>query len=196
MHGQGALKGRRILVVEDDAATSLLLEEVLSNGGGIVLGPVASVAQALSLIEEEAMDCAVLNHRLIDGTSHSIADTLIARGVPFVFASGFDMNGMGARYATIPVLNKVYSPNELLQAVAGLLAAPEDHRDQKHDSGAGWRRHGRSHAGRHPLELTRCRSYVDWHSKAGSAKWRSKQGFATDGEPCPLSRPMPRPGLR
>jgi CheY-like chemotaxis protein len=124
MHGQGALKGRRILVVEDDAATSLFLDEILSDAGGIVLGPVASVAQALSLIEKESMDCAVLDHRLIDGASQSVADALIARGVPFVFASGFDMNGMGARYATIPVLNKVYSTNELLQAVAGLLAAP------------------------------------------------------------------------
>ena len=136
MHRDRALKGRRILVVEDEAATSLFIDEVVSSAGAVVVGPAASVAEALSLIKGGNIDCAVLDHRLVDGSSQDIADALIERGVPFIFASGYDRNGIGAHYATAPFLEKVYTSDELLQTISSLLATsigPKGQSEQKQD---------------------------------------------------------------
>lgn len=134
MHRDRALKGRRILVVEDEAATSVFIEDTVSNAGGVVVGPAASVAEALSLIKDENIDCAVLDHRLVDGSSQDIADALIERGVPFVFASGYDRNGIGARYATVPLLEKVFTSDELLQAISSLLATTVSPKGQSEEN--------------------------------------------------------------
>jgi CheY-like chemotaxis protein len=82
------LRGRRVLVVEDEAATSLMIEEALTEAGCIVVGPVASVHDALALIEKEAIDCAILDIELIDGKAGPVAEALTKRGLRFVFATG------------------------------------------------------------------------------------------------------------
>src|SRR5882724_10603009 len=87
----GPLDGRCILVVEDEAAVSLMIAHLAVEAGATVIGPIADAATALTLVETEAVDCAVLDYKLIDGTSLPVADALLERGVPFLFASAYDL---------------------------------------------------------------------------------------------------------
>ena len=58
-------RGRLVLVVEDEALIALHLEFILKRHGWRVLGPAASVAQALRLLDEnELPDVAVLDVNL------------------------------------------------------------------------------------------------------------------------------------
>jgi two-component SAPR family response regulator len=48
----------------------------------------------------------VLDINLGDGAVYPIADTLAARGVPFVFVTGYDAESVDARFRNVPVLQK------------------------------------------------------------------------------------------
>ncbi|MBX9701188.1 MAG: response regulator [Acetobacteraceae bacterium] len=108
------LKGRRILVVEDEALVAMLVEDALLDAGASVLGPAATVAEALALLGREAPpDAAVLDLNLAGETSTPVADALAARGLPFVIATGYGASGLPPGHADVPVLAKPYDPDEL-----------------------------------------------------------------------------------
>ena len=98
-----ALDGLRILVVEDEALIAMMLEDVLKQSGAIVLGPVGTVAEAVTLIERSSLDCAILDCKLIDGSSLRVADALVKLDVPFVFASGGDTSAMNSPVSKHPI---------------------------------------------------------------------------------------------
>ena len=123
MQGRASLEGRRVLVVEDEAVEALMLEDLLAQAGCIVIGPAGTIESALTLIEEKAIDCAVLDVKLVDGEAFPVADALATRGVPFVFATAYQASALGARYAEAPRIEKVYDRDELLDAVALILDA-------------------------------------------------------------------------
>src|SRR5450759_748326 len=113
---------RRVLVVEDEVLVAWLLEDMLADLGCAVLGPAASVKQALAMIDAEAIDVAVLDVNLNGQLSYPVADALAARGVPFVFSTGYDKDRMLDGYKTFPVLQKPYHRAELENTLARLLA--------------------------------------------------------------------------
>src|SRR6266850_2014306 len=121
MQGRASLEGRRILVVEDEAVEALMLEDLLAEAGCVVIGPAGTTESALTLIEQKAIDCAVLDVKLLDGQVYPVADTLAARGVPFVFATAYEADALASRYAKAPRIEKVYDRDELLDAVALIL---------------------------------------------------------------------------
>jgi CheY-like chemotaxis protein len=82
--------GRKVLLVEDEPIVAWLLQDMLVDLGLVVVGPAASVNQALAKIDAESIDMAVLDVNLKGQMSYPIADVLVARGVPFVFSTGYD----------------------------------------------------------------------------------------------------------
>lgn len=115
------LRGRRILVVEDEALVAMLVEDALLDVGAVVLGPAATVAEALALLEREALpDAAVLDLNLAGEVSTPVADALVRRGVPFVVATGYGASGLPPGHGDVPVLAKPYDPDELTLALGRL----------------------------------------------------------------------------
>jgi CheY-like chemotaxis protein len=84
------IAGCRILVVEDEMLIAMTIEETLRAGGGEIVGPVATLERALKLAEEETFDAAILDVTIRGGKVYPVADVLLARGIPFVIASGYD----------------------------------------------------------------------------------------------------------
>ena len=102
-----------------------LLEDMLADLGCTVVGPAARVNQALAMIDAEAIDVAVLDVNLNGQMSYPIADALAARGVPFVFSTGYDKDRLQDGYRTVPVLQKPYHRSELADTLAKLLTPKE-----------------------------------------------------------------------
>ena len=84
-----ALTGLRVLVVEDDFDVAESLRLVLVDAGCEVVGPVSTVEAACELAKLETLDAAVLDIALSPGTSAPVARSLLYRGCPFVFVTGF-----------------------------------------------------------------------------------------------------------
>ena len=82
-------RGPLILVVEDEFLLALDLELLLEGHGFRVLGPAATVAEALRLLAGETPDAALLDVNLRGEPVTPVAAALRARGVPFVLASAY-----------------------------------------------------------------------------------------------------------
>ena len=122
MEVEARLAGRRVLIVEDEAMIAALIEAVLSDAGCSVL-PVASARMALAAIEQDAFDAVVLDISVRDGRSYLLADALIARGVPFVFVSGFSPKDMPADYRGCAYVAKPFKPDALLAVLDKVVGA-------------------------------------------------------------------------
>ena len=116
--------GRSLLVVEDEYALAFDLAGWLESKGADVLGPVESVADALALLDEDALpDVAVLDINLGSERVFPVADALQAAGVPFVFLSGYDSRVVPQPYRNVPLCTKPVDNAQLLRALGTVLAA-------------------------------------------------------------------------
>jgi CheY-like chemotaxis protein len=108
-------------VVEDEMLVAWLLEDMLGDLGCVVVGPAASVTQALTMLDAEAIDAAVLDLNLNGERSFPVADALAARGVPFAFSTGYAKDSLPNGYQCFPVLQKPFGRGKLGDALAKLL---------------------------------------------------------------------------
>ncbi len=111
------LEGKRVLIVEDEMLVAMTLEDTLLDLGMTIVGTAMHLAPAIELARVCEIDVAVLDINLHGGRSYPVADIMLQRGIPFIFATGYGhAEGTGA-YAGIPVLTKPYSPADLVGAL-------------------------------------------------------------------------------
>jgi CheY-like chemotaxis protein len=113
-----------VLLVEDELLVAMEMEEALRDLGCEVLGPAATVEEALRLAQSEAgrIDAAVLDINLAGRPSFPVADLLAGRGVPVVFATGYgDLPDGRSTGATNLLLRKPLGRGELEGALSRML---------------------------------------------------------------------------
>ena len=111
--------GRLVLVVEDEFLIALDLAQLLRRHGWRVLGPAATVDQALRLLRGATPDVALLDVNLRGEPVTPVAAALRARGVPFVLASAYDhVDQIAPALAEVPNLRKPFDEGRLLAALA------------------------------------------------------------------------------
>ena len=119
---QDSLAGRRILIIEDEYLLACDLERKLGDDGAVVLGPVATVDDAIALIKREALiDGAVVDVNLRGQLAYPAADLLLDRKVPFVFTTGYDSETLPERFGTVPHCVKPAVPSEVAKVIRLLL---------------------------------------------------------------------------
>jgi len=117
-----ALGGRHILVVEDEYLLAADLAQTLEELGAVVVGPAATVERALALVEaEDRLDGAVLDLNLGGERAYPVADALVARGVPFVFVTGYDDGVVPAAHVQAPRCEKPFDPAVLARTLSGCI---------------------------------------------------------------------------
>ncbi|SEQ02670.1 Bacteriophytochrome (light-regulated signal transduction histidine kinase) [Devosia sp. YR412] len=116
-----SLAGKRALIVEDQMLIALDLEQILEDAGLSVVATVTSPPEALAYLAKDLPDVAILDINLGDGNSESIAQALQARSVPFMFATGYGDGGIGAEFASVPVVRKPYSREAIVAELKRLL---------------------------------------------------------------------------
>ena len=115
------LNGLRVLVVEDEVAISLLLEDMLLDFGCEVVGPAGRLSAAKELASQEKLDLAVLDVNLAGQSIYPVAEALAARGIPFVFSTGYGSAGIYEPYRDRPVLQKPFAQHELQRVLKAAL---------------------------------------------------------------------------
>ncbi|CAN5694382.1 hypothetical protein BH10PSE6_BH10PSE6_57230 [soil metagenome] len=100
---------RRVLVVEDEVLVGMLIEEMLQELGYELAALSTHLEEALSLARTASFDFAVLDINLNGKQSFPVADVVRARGLPFVFATGYGSRILGAPYKDTPILQKPFS---------------------------------------------------------------------------------------
>jgi DNA-binding NtrC family response regulator len=80
---------KTVLIVEDEFLIAMDLQLMLEGNGWRVIGPVASVSEALALIAAELPQVALLDVNLGDELVTPVAVALKAAMVPFAVASAY-----------------------------------------------------------------------------------------------------------
>lgn len=79
------LTGRRVLIVEDEPLLALDLALSSEEARGEVVGPVATVAEALAMLAQGWVEAAILDVHLADRDVAPLAHVLLAGGACVVF---------------------------------------------------------------------------------------------------------------
>jgi PAS domain S-box-containing protein len=118
-----SLADMRLLIVEDELLVSMLIEEILGELGATVAGPYGRLADGLAAAKAERFDGAILDLNLAGESADPLADLLLARGVPFVFITGYQRESIDRRYANVPVLQKPVDAAALESVLLTLLGS-------------------------------------------------------------------------
>jgi two-component sensor histidine kinase/DNA-binding response OmpR family regulator len=98
--------GNRMLIAEDEALVAIMMEDLAVELGWSVVGPFAKAADALAAAKDDDIQAALLDVNLGGESVYAVADALTARGVPFVFTTGYGAESIDRRFASTPILQK------------------------------------------------------------------------------------------
>ena len=115
------LTGKRVFLVEDEALVSMMFEHFLEDLGCAIVGTAARLDDALDIGRTLAMDVAILDINLNGQLSYPVAEMLQARGIPFLFATGYGMAGVPVELRAVPVLSKPFRQQQLAEALIRVI---------------------------------------------------------------------------
>lgn len=119
MSRDASLEGRRLLVVEDDYFIASDLASWLEGFGVDVVGPAASVNEALQLLDrnDPPLDGAILDVNLGVERVFPVAGALRSQAVPFLFLTGYESAAIPEEYRAAPKLDKPVNKTQLLRTI-------------------------------------------------------------------------------
>ena len=111
---------RRMLVVEDEILVAMMIEDSLVSIGVEVAGVVGTLEEAMKRANEGGFDCALLDVHLRGRDIYPVAEVLAAKGVPFIFATGYGQGMLPEKWQECPVLQKPFVGAELERVLTSL----------------------------------------------------------------------------
>lgn len=122
--------GLHLLVVEDEAMVALMVEDILTDLGCRDVEVAGTVSQGLAMVAHPTapLDAAILDVNLGGEKVYPVAEALSAKGIPFIFATGYGIAGIAEDFSHIPALAKPYEPHALQRMLADALhLSPNGH---------------------------------------------------------------------
>jgi CheY-like chemotaxis protein len=107
----------QILVVEDESMVAMMIEDMLEDLGHKVIATSGRMPDASKLVADASADLAILDVNLNGEETYPLADSLAARAIPFIFATGYGSSGIKAEWSSVPVLQKPFQSRELAEAI-------------------------------------------------------------------------------
>ncbi len=111
----------RFLVLEDEPLIAAMLAEWLEQQSHEVVGVAQATQEALDLIDTIAVDAAIVDIEVRDGTAYPLAEILRERRIPFAFATGWPRDAIDADFRGQMILCKPFRFEILGQSLQDLL---------------------------------------------------------------------------
>lgn len=113
------------LLVEDEPLIAMMMADMLADFNFDVLGPFATVAKAISAVEQTNVHVALLDVNLAGEMVYPVASRLRELGVPFIFMTGYAPESIEMQFTGAPILKKPVDQTQLyrtLQRVTEVVA--------------------------------------------------------------------------
>jgi CheY-like chemotaxis protein len=119
-----ALQGRRVLIVEDESLVAMLLETILEDMGCTPVGPVSNIDDALKAAADEPdLDAALLDVNVAGRQVFPVAEALKARGVPFLFSTGYGEGGLADDWRGHTTIQKPFTESTVRDALIQVITS-------------------------------------------------------------------------
>ncbi len=119
----GDKTAQSLMIVEDEALVAITLKDALEDAGYHVLNLTDRSTEALDVAKACKPDLALVNIRLAGGEDGiTLAENLKALGIPALLISGQSSRARSAQTVAIGSLPKPYHPDDMVLAVAHILA--------------------------------------------------------------------------
>jgi CheY-like chemotaxis protein len=112
----------RVLVIEEEALLRLLLEDMIYELGHEVVACGGTLQEAMQLTGDAEFDVAVLDMRIDGILTFPVADILVRRNLPYVFATAIMPTNVPAQHWGRPVLAKPFEHDEVRRVLDQSLA--------------------------------------------------------------------------
>jgi len=113
---------KSFFLVEDEALIRMMIADMIEELGHRVAAEAGTIDKALSLARNCEFDAAILDVNLNGANIAPVAEIIAARKIPFLFASGYDIDGMPEAFMDRPGLHKPFHIKELDRMVRSLLS--------------------------------------------------------------------------
>ncbi|MBR1154292.1 response regulator [Bradyrhizobium sp. JYMT SZCCT0428] len=97
-----------VFLVEDEALIRMMIVEMLEELGHRVVAEAGSIHEAEPLARTSVFDLAIFDINVAGFNISPIAEIVAARGLPFVFVSGYGPEGRPTLFSDRPVLRKPF----------------------------------------------------------------------------------------
>ena len=114
MAANGKLAGRVVPVMENDYFLADDERSLLEAEGATVLSPFSDSAKAIEAVDPSPPNCALVDINLGGGPDFVPARELVARGIPFIFVTGYEPAVLPADLASVPCLQKPFTDASLV----------------------------------------------------------------------------------
>jgi two-component SAPR family response regulator len=114
--------GNRVLLVEDEVLVAMMMRDLLAETGLTVVGPFGRLSEAMIAAVHQDLDAGIIDVNLGGEFVYPVADVLVARGIPFVFVTGYGVESIDGRFGQVPIIKKPVQR----QALQKIFLPPED----------------------------------------------------------------------
>ena len=111
----------RIMIVEDEALIAMTIAQCVASYGYEVVGPFGKVSQALSSLQDETVDAAVLDVQLDREIVFPAATELVARKIPFAFLTAHQAQTFPDQFKRTCRVAKPFQHAELKRTLSKLI---------------------------------------------------------------------------
>ena len=117
------LKRSPVLIAEDEPIIALDLALAVQDADGEVVGPAATVKEALALLETRTVQGAILDVNLADRDISPVAVYLLNRGIPTILQTGMSIPPeLAERFPDLVVRTKPNRADQLVMELASMIA--------------------------------------------------------------------------
>jgi DNA-binding NtrC family response regulator len=115
------LGGKRVLVIEDDYYLATDEAAALQDAGATVVACTGDPEEARILIDQQLINCALVDINLGFGPAFDTARALRDRQIPFLFTTGYDAAAIPPEFGEVPRLEKPFEQYKMIRMLERLV---------------------------------------------------------------------------
>ena len=116
-----AVRGTRVLVVDDEPLVAMDVAGILVEAGCEVLGPAGTLSAAKALISRGEFDIALLDANLGGQPVDELAAAVADRKIPFAFLTGYTREGLPRAFRNAPMIGKPFTRRQIVDVLRQLV---------------------------------------------------------------------------
>lgn len=110
-----------VLVVEDEVMIRMMVVDMLEQLGFDIAAEAGDIDEAVRLANSTDFDFAILDVNVNGRLISPVAETIEGLNRPFVFATGYGVQGLPEKFRNRPLLQKPFQIDTLSRAIEGAL---------------------------------------------------------------------------